>query len=224
VSTRPPAWKRRLLVVEDETLLASLLCQVLESAGFQAIAAGSAATARDLIDDFDPDGALIDINLGQGPNGLHLGHLLRRTHPHMGLIFLTKYIDPRVSDPKGWTVPEGSAFLSKDRIADTDFLMNAIESVLTDSKATIRHDQTDVGKLNRLTQTQLEILQLTALGMTNAAIARMRNTNERAVEKRLKSVYEALEIHINADINPRVEAVRIYFAEAGHPGSLDGSQ
>lgn len=201
--------------------MASLLCQVLESAGFATRSCTSAASARELIEEFDPDGALIDINLGQGPTGLHLGHLLSRTHPHIGLVFLTKYHDPRVTDPSGWSVPEGSAFLAKDRIADTNILMAAVEGVLTDEPAAIRHDKSDVGALQQLTPTQLEILRLTALGMTNSAIARLRNTNERTVEQRLKSAYQALGIQVTPDINPRVEAVRIYIAEAGIPDAED---
>lgn len=197
--------------------MASLLCDVLARAGFETRASADAAAARQAIDDFDPDAAMIDINLGHGPSGLQLGHVIRRTHPHLGMVFLTKYQDPRVSGPDGWTVPEGSAFLSKDLISDTRLLMEAIESVLDDAAPKRRDDRGEPGPLAALTRTQLEILRLAALGLTNVGIARRRNTSERAVEQRLRSVYQALDIDITPEVNPRVEAVRRYMAAAGIP-------
>ena len=63
----------------------------------------------------------------------------------------------------------------------------------------------------------MEILRLAALGLTNAAIARNRNTQERTVEQRLQAIYAALDIPVHGDFNPRVEAVRRYIASAGLP-------
>lgn len=211
------AWRRKLLVVEDEPLVASLLCDVLAKANFEPRSASNAAEARALVDTFDPDCALIDINLGRGPTGLHLGQILRRTHPEIGLVFLTRYQDPRLSGEKGMTVPEGSAFLSKDRISDPSRLTQAIESVLSDAKSIDRDDRGDAGELSGLTEIQLEILRFAALGLTNAAIARRRETTERTVEQRLQSVYVALGIDVTPDVNPRVEAIRRYIAAAGIP-------
>jgi len=214
-------WQRRLLVVEDESLVASLLCEVLGSAGFEAQSCPNASAARTMVDAFDPDGALIDINLGPGPNGLQLGHLLHRTHPHIGLVFLTRYHDPRVASADGLTVPEGSAFLAKERMNDTARLTAAIESVLGASAPPMRDDAQPGGSLSVLTATQLEILRLVALGLTNRAIAQRRGTNERTVEQRLQSTYHALGIVIDPNINPRVEAIRRYIVEAGVPTEVD---
>jgi DNA-binding NarL/FixJ family response regulator len=210
-------WSRRLVVVEDEPLVASLLCQVLHEAGFQARACDGAVEATTLVREFDPDGVLIDINLGDGPSGLHLGHLLKRTHPHLGLVFLTKYRDPRVSGPRGMNVPKGSAFLAKDLISDTAMLIEAVETVLGDGKAPLRHLPAKSPGIAALTRTQLEILRLAACGLTNAAIADHRKSSERTVEQRLQSIYRSLEIPEDPMVNRRVEAVRQYIAAIGMP-------
>ena len=78
-------------------------------------------------------------------------------------------------------------------------------------------DDRSEGPLSGLTTTQLEILRLAALGLTNAAIARNRKTQERTVEQRLQAIYAALGIPVNGDVNPRVEAVRRYIQAAGMP-------
>jgi DNA-binding NarL/FixJ family response regulator len=210
------SWSRKLLIVEDEPLMATLLSQALEREGFAVRSCGSAAEARAIVDDFDPDGALIDIHLGLGPSGVHLGHILHQTHPHVGLVFLTKYPDPEAAGGGQSGFPPGSAFVSKDDVTDAQHLVTVIEAVLMN-----RLDELDPapdGPLRALTRVQLEILRLAALGFTNAAIARQRSTNERTVEQRLQSVYQALGIPTNGDVNPRVEAVRQYIMAAGVPG------
>lgn len=212
------AWRRRIMVVEDEALVSALLCDVLSRAGFQAQACKSSLEAKSMVRDFDPDGALIDIHLGDGPSGLHLGHLLKRTHPHMGLVFLTKFHDPRVTGRQGPSVPPGSAFLAKDLVEDSDMLLEALEGVLRDTRAPHLFMSAPAPGLEALTRTQLEILRLAACGLTNAGIARHRHTNERTVEQRLQSVYRVLGIPDHPDVNRRVEAVRQYIAAAGMPG------
>ena len=123
-------WSRRVMVVEDEPLLAALLSEFLTGAGFEVRTCASAADVADCVEDFDPDAALIDINPGRGPSGVQVGQLLHRTSPHIGLVFLTKYADPRMTTGQG--VPAGSAFLHKGAITDASVLIEAVETVLRD--------------------------------------------------------------------------------------------
>lgn len=212
---RVDSWTRRVLVVEDESLVASLLVEVLTKAGFEVRACASASEVSTAIAQFDPDVALLDINLGSGPSGLDVGHILHRASPHMGLVFLTKYVDPRLRG--GRAVPPGSAFLDKRSITDIEAVISAIESVLREDATPPRHDSRPQSGLGALTPTQLEILRLAAMGWTNSAIAKERQTNLRAVEKRLRAVYLAMGIPVDSGVNPRVEAIRRYIAEAGLP-------
>ena len=201
--------------MEDEALVSLLLTDLLTRAGFEARTCASASEVNALVEEFDPDVALLDINLGGGPSGLDVGHILHRTSPHIGLVFLTKFVDPRVRRDRA--IPPGSAFLDKRAITDADALIDAIETVLHEDPEPPRHDASAPGGLDVLTPTQLETLRLAAMGWTNAAIARQRQTNERAVEKRLRAVYLALGIPTSADVNPRVDAIRRYIAEVGMP-------
>ena len=94
-------------------------------------------------------------------------------------------------------------------------LVVAVESVLREDSAS--PDERSDGPLSVLTATQLEFLRLVALGLTNAAIARVRSMRERTVEKRLQAIYTAMGIPVSGDLNPRVEAVRRYIQAAGLP-------
>jgi CheY-like chemotaxis protein len=59
---------KRVLVVEDNFILAMDVCHWLEAAGAKVVGpAPDAEEARELLSHQDVDGAVVDINLGQGP-------------------------------------------------------------------------------------------------------------------------------------------------------------
>ena len=69
----------------------------------------------------------------------------------------------------------------------------------------------------KLTDKQVNVLRLLALGMTNDAIAREMNAGVSTVERWIASIFRALDTPTSGDINPRIEAVRRYVAVAGLP-------
>lgn len=215
---------RRLLVVEDEPLLAALMGRALEEAGFEVLVRADELAARDAVDAFDPDAVLLDVHLASGPAGLHLAHVLSRTHPSVGILLMSRHEDLSAAGLDGWDLPAGSRFLPKDRLTDATVLIEAVESVLRGaSMPEADGDGGPVGgdgPLDGLTHTQLGVLRLAAMGLTNAAIAARRGTTERNVEQRLQAVYAELGIPVDGEVNPRVEAVRRYVAAAGMPRDL----
>jgi two-component system, NarL family, nitrate/nitrite response regulator NarL len=215
------AWERRVLLVEDEPLLASLMVEVLRGAGLEVAHVATAVAARELVDDFDPDAALVDVHLGSGPSGLHLAHVLARTHPHVGVLLLSRFADLSAAGLDGFALPDGSMFIPKDRIVDTGVLLGAIDAVLAGRPGPVP-DHAELGPLQALSRAQLAVLRLVAGGLNNAAIAVRRGTSERSVEQHLQGVYAALGIELGGELNPRVEAVRRYVEIAGLP-ELDGS-
>ena len=90
--------ERKILVVEDESLLRNLIANLLESEGFLVQTAGSAVEAKRVAKLFDPDLALLDIELGDGPNGLDLAESLLALYPGLSVFFLTHIAEPRLVD------------------------------------------------------------------------------------------------------------------------------
>jgi CheY-like chemotaxis protein len=67
----------RILVIEDEALVAMELSFVLEDLGHTVVGTASdASTARRLVEESDVDLALVDIHLSDGPTGIELGREL----------------------------------------------------------------------------------------------------------------------------------------------------
>ena len=203
-------FNRKVLVVEDDALLRSLIVSKLEADGFVVEATDSAATARKIADDFDPDVALLDIELGSGPTGIDLALVLRKNMPEIALVFLTHIPEPRVVGVDNRKIPKNAAYLAKDRITDPKMLSQAIDAALRGRAGRdFRDDKRDY-PLAELSRSQLAVLQMVALGMSNAQIAKERDTTVRAVENLFKRAVEAAGIEVGPGEHGRVLAVRKY--------------
>ena len=74
---RPTEMTARILIIEDEALVAMELRFVLEDLGHEVIGTvADAASARELVRETDVDLALVDIHLSDGPTGVALGREL----------------------------------------------------------------------------------------------------------------------------------------------------
>jgi DNA-binding NarL/FixJ family response regulator len=209
-------FSRKLLLVEDDPLVASLLSEVLEHADFLVKFASSAAEATKIAAKFDPDVAVLDINLGHGASGVELAYVLDQKYPGIAIVFLTKHPDLRTAGYREDEVPEGCGFLRKDLIQTSDAVIAAIEEVIA-HRSKLRQDGDPRRPLGGLTKSQVALLRLVAQGYTNSAIARERKISIRAVEMALKGVYQNLGIAVDGDLNPRVEAARMFISIAGTP-------
>ena len=210
-----PVAQRKLLVVEDEALMASLLAESLRAANFIVQTVPDAATARKAIDLFDPDILLLDISLGDGPSGVHLAHAVHETRADIAILILTKHPDAKSATADGLELPPNTGFLRKHLVNDMSYLLNAIEKVLSDQHAEVRQDEPVTNALAPLGKQAMKVLKLVAQGYHNAEIASRMNLSVKSVERWTEVIYRELEIESNGAINPRVEAARKYYLIAG---------
>jgi two-component system CheB/CheR fusion protein len=93
VESQPrPTQPLRVVVVEDNDDSRSMLCELLELSGFQCHAAATGRAGLELVNDLQPDVALVDIGLPE-LDGLEVATLLRRDarHDKLFLVALTGY-------------------------------------------------------------------------------------------------------------------------------------
>ena len=209
--------KRRILIVEDEPLMSALLQQSLTSADFEVEAAIDAAQARKKIEAFDPDILLLDISLGDGPSGLHLAHAIDKTRPDIAILILTKHPDAKSATSEGLDIPARVGFLRKHLVNDVNYLLNAIEKVLSDRSSEVRQDFQSESPINNLSEQAVLILSLIAQGFSNNEIATRTKLSVKSVERWIEIIYKELEITKSGEINQRVEAARRYYMIAGIP-------
>jgi DNA-binding NarL/FixJ family response regulator len=207
--------ERKLLVVEDEPLMASLLAESLTAANFKVETALDAGKARRAIDRFDPDILLLDISLGDGPSGVHLAHAVNETRPDIAILILTKHPDAKSATADGLDLPPNVGFLRKHLVNDVSYLVTAIEKVLTDRYAEVRQDEPLTSPIAQLGSQATKVLNLVAQGYNNTEIASRMNLSVKSVERWVETIYRELKIDSKGAINPRVEAARQYYLIAG---------
>lgn len=75
--------KQKVLIVDDEALMRFGLEKFVKQEGYSTASAGSGKKALELIEDYDPDIALLDLKLQDSIDGLELLSIIRKTRPKM---------------------------------------------------------------------------------------------------------------------------------------------
>jgi DNA-binding NarL/FixJ family response regulator len=213
-----PLDHRRVLVVEDEPLMASLLANVLTGHGFTVSTAADVAEARREIDAFDPDMLLLDVSLGEGPTGIHLAHAMRLSRPDIAILVFTRHADIASATSDGLALPPGVGFLRKHLVSDQAYLIDAIEKVLGEQWDRVAEDSKTEDEFAFLGTNGSRALRLLAEGYDNEEIARRCGVSRKTVERWIEQIYRDLGIDTKGALNPRVAAARRFFFAVGVPG------
>lgn len=208
---------RRILIVDDDEFTRFLLVRALASFGYDdveacdgpAAALAAAAAVR-------PAAAILDLDMGPGPNGIDLGHALRKRFPDIALILLTSFEDPRLLGGAG-ALPVGTIYLTKRAVGNDEILPRAMEVVLA-SPCADSNGRMGAGyaKPLSLSDNQVDIMRLVAEGHSNAEIGRRLHLTERGVAKAVSRLVKQLSIESGSDANVRVLITQASFQYAGH--------
>lgn len=215
---------RKVLVVENDPFLLSLIADTLTGNGFQVETAVSAVGAKQVVSTFDPDAAVLDIELGNGPNGIDFADYLVRQFPHTAIIFLTHLPDPRFVGVDSSAIPTRAAYIRKETITEQGALVEIIETALRDGASKNKKLRTDLDPtrpLAALSKSQISVLRSIAQGLSNAEIAQQRGSTLRAVEHLIRRTFAAAGIDTDQTINARTSAARAYVEAAGIPSGLE---
>jgi DNA-binding LytR/AlgR family response regulator len=117
--------KPRILISEDEVIIAEDLAASLEELGYETCAIDPGEDTIDLIRESHPDLVLLDINLHGNADGIEIGARIREEF-NIPFIYLTAYADHATIDRAKKTEPDG--FLVKP--FDEKSLRSAIEIAL----------------------------------------------------------------------------------------------
>lgn len=97
---------KKVLVVEDEEIVAWDLQVCLQSLGYEVCLANSAAEAVDLVKAFSPDVVLMDIKLDDSIDGIEAARRIQE-HSEIPIVFLTAYADPATVARAAGVAPDG---------------------------------------------------------------------------------------------------------------------
>ena len=195
-----------VLVVEDEQFTRTMLNVTLQALGFGV--AGLCSSAEDAlasVKSVPVDVALLDLDLGPGPSGIDIAHALRREHATIGVVLLTSFTDPRLHDPHQSQLPRGTRYLVKTELEDPEILRSVLIETRRNPLKAVAVGVKDVS----LTALQMEVLRQVAMGMSNTEIANSQGVTDKAIERTVQRILEALGITEQAG-NKRVLLARAF--------------
>jgi DNA-binding NarL/FixJ family response regulator len=198
----------RVLLVEDDGFTRSTLAAALERHGIAvAQALGSAREALALAD--LPDVAVLDLDLGPGPNGIDLALVLRDRAPAIGIVLLTSYDDPRLIASDLPPVPRGTRYLRKREVSDVTSVLASIMGAARRPMAMAGADRIE------LSDAQIDVLRAVAEGLSTAEIAHRRGVSDKAVEKTITQLCARFGLDRLPTHNQRVRLAAEYHALTG---------
>ena len=204
----------RVLIVEDDGLTRSSVASSLRLEGLDVVGeADSASSAISLAREHEPEVAILDLDLGAGPNGADIALALRRMRPEIGIVVLTTYDSPRLIADQAPELPLRTVFMRKRDVQSVQDLVEAVHTSLRPTGAPVvqRPGATDL-----FTDAQIAIMRAVAEGLTNAEIARRREVSERAVEQMMRRIAIRLGLPADSSLNQRVQITRAFLEMTGN--------
>lgn len=201
-----PVSLAEVLVIEDEQFTRTMLNVTLQALGCGVV--GLCSTAEEAVTAVSRasvDIALLDLDLGPGPSGIDIAHALRGINPGIGIVLLTTFTDPRLHDPQERPLPQGARYLVKTQLDDPEIL----RSVIIDTRRNPLKEVPRVADGMSLTSLQVEVLRLVAMGMSNSEIATAQGVTDKAIERTVQRITEALGVSEQSG-NKRVLLTRAY--------------
>ena len=203
----------RVLVVENDPFTLAALKDALSFQRCHVV--GAVTTAREALalqPTIDAQVALLDLDLGVGPNGIDVAHALRKHQPEIGIVILSSYQDPRLAIPNLPDPPIGTAYLSKQDVAN---IRQVIDQVFAAGHAPLRRRTSFGPQMPAMSDTQREVLTRVAAGLSTQAIAEERGVSAKAVEQTITKLYELFDVPHDGTTNQRVLLVRAYLELSG---------
>ena len=209
-----------VLIAEDSAILRDGLVQLLNDRGFTVTGAVSdAAGLEQAVADDPPDVAVVDIRMPPTftDEGLRAALALRRTHPDVGILLFSQYVETRYAAELLSSGAARIGYLLKDRVADVTDFVEALVRVASGGTALDPEVVTQLMGASRRTDTlaglssrEREVLALMAEGRTNSAIATHLVVSEGAVEKHIANIFSKLDLPATPGDHRRVLAVLRY--------------
>ncbi len=193
--------KTKVLIVEDEAIIAADLEMIMESMSFQVVGiSDNSDEALDMISTRKPDLILLDINIYGERDGIELAEIIRET-TKKPFIFITSYADKKTLDRAKHTLPYGyilKPFNERELKATIEIALFRFSS----------HDDSDmpsIEKLNQqiysaLTEKEYEIIEDIFKGLANQQIASKHFISINTVKTHIKNIYAKTEVHNRAEL------------------------
>jgi len=171
--------------------------------------AENGAQALQLIIQHQPEVAVLDVQMPNG-SGIEVTRQIRAENIPVGVLILTAFDDP----PYVKAALEAGANGYVLKSAQAEEIIEAVHAVNEGKRildANIRRPELHPNdeSLSALTDRELEVLRLAALGLTNKAIGFKLSISDRTVQSHLANIYEKLHVASRTEAVTRAVTARL---------------
>ncbi|GAA2060596.1 response regulator transcription factor [Catenulispora yoronensis] len=211
----------RVVIADDSVLIRAGVVRVLELAGHDVVGeTGDGTTLLTAVDEHRPDAVVVDVRMPPTfkDEGITAAVEIRRRWPDTAVLVLSQFVEERYATDLLAHDTARIGYLLKDRVADIDSFIEALERVAAGGTAL---DPEVVAQLlvrrpadplDRLTPREHDVLAQMAEGRANAAIAARLLVSESAVGKHINNIFMKLDLQSDDVGHRRVLAVLRYLA------------
>jgi len=207
----------RVVIADDTMLIREGTARLLQEAGVEVVGtAGDARKLLQIVAQEHPDVAIVDIKMPPTytDEGLVAAEQIRSSHPGVGVLVLSQYLESRYAARLLEHHPEATGYLLKERVSDIGAVKDAIariaegECVLDPTIVTrlIKRPR-KTGPLDELTDREREVLALIAEGRSNHGISEVLVLSPKTVEAHVGHILAKLGLDDTPDYHRRVLAV-----------------
>jgi DNA-binding NarL/FixJ family response regulator len=217
----------RVALADDSLLVREGLEQVLAAQPDLEVAASCAdlPSLMEAIETAAPDVVLTDIRMppSKTDEGIQVAAQLRETHPDMGVVVLSQYVEPGYALALLESGSDRRGYLLKERLHDRAQLVSAVQQVAAGGSVidprvvdvlVAEKTKEERSPLATLTPRERDVLAEIAQGKSNSAIAESLVLTKRAVEKHINSIFLKLDLSDAEDVSKRVKATLVFLADA----------
>ncbi|TDW54844.1 response regulator [Kribbella pratensis] len=208
----------RVIILEDNPILAEGLSLLLNNSGFEVAAVATDADEfAKAIAQHPVDIAVVDVRLPPTftDEGLRAAIEARRVRPGLPVLVFSQYVEEVYAAELLAAGSEGVGYLLKDRVSRVDEFLEAVRRVaaggtVLDPEVVSQLMVKRSSPLDRLTPREREVLALMAEGLGNTAIGEKLVISDGAVHKHVGNVFLKLDLPPTDSGHRRVLAVLAY--------------
>lgn len=188
--------KLRILIVEDEPVIAENISMYLDNADFEVSGiAYDSVEANEQLQNNTPDAAILDVNLESEEDGIDIANRINQKY-NLPFLFLTSYSDKetlqraKAVNPSGYIV---KPFNEKTLLASLEIAISNHAADANKKMPALAMDKINKHLLSPLSEREYEIVQLIYEGITNNQVAERLFLSVNTIKTHLKNIYLKLD-------------------------------